>query len=509
MEKVLLAHSFYLCRDQKQFTKMRPYPPLALLYAAAALREQGYAVVLYDATFAEGVGSFVRALEQHRPRYVVLCEDSFHFVIKMCLAGMRDAALCMIEAACEQGAEVLVAGPDATDHPAAYLAEGAACVLLGESDHTLVEALNVLSGRDPRPLDTIPGLAIPALSSENSSGGVRKTPPRMPERDLSVFPTPAWDLLNVEPYRTAWRANHGYFSLNMVSTRGCPYHCNWCAKPTWGQWYAMRVPADVAEEMALLKRTHRPDHLWFADDIFGLRPAWVEEFAHEVEARDAAIPFMIQTRVDRMTEQAVAGLKRAGCGEVWLGVESGSQKILDVMEKGFSVEEVGPVRARLKAAGIKACYFLQFGYPGEAFEDIMATVRLVRNTLPDNIGISVSYPLPGTTFYTRVQEQLGRKTQWTDSGDLAMMFQGTYQSGFYRHLHRLLHRDLELRQSLLAEGTAAGLEALDALNADWLELGRLEATHRNEAPTHLDAVAIPPAAPDLTRNHAVWNIPQA
>ncbi len=361
------------------------------------------------------------------------------------------------------------------------------------------------------------------MPAPDLAGGVYRTARRTPERFPDIFPVPAWDLLDVERYRAAWTTAHGYFSLNMVSTRGCPFHCNWCAKPIWGQRYAMRAPAGVAEELARVKRELRPDHIWFADDIFGLRPQWVAEFGREVAARDAAIPFMIQSRVDLMTEQAVAGLKQAGCAEVWMGAESGSQKILDAMDKGTQVREIAAARARLRAAGIRACFFIQFGYPGETIDDIVATVQLVRDTLPDDIGVSVSYPLPGTKFYQMVKAQLGAKTNWVDSDDLAMMFEGTYQSPFYRKLHRLLHEDLNLRKRLAqAIGDRQGameeagnlpspiadrpspelLADLDRLNAEWFELGRLEAQQRSAAPTALVKNNGHVAAPDLSKE---WN----
>ena len=281
----------------------------------------------------------------------------------------------------------------------------------------------------------------------------------------------------------------------MVSTRGCPFHCNWCAKPIWGQRYAMRSPANVAEEMALLKRTLRPDHIWFADDIFGLQPNWVKAFADEVTARDAAIPFMIQSRVDLMTEKAVAALGLAGCVEVWLGVESGSQKVLDAMDKGTRVEQIAVARERLGKAGIRACYFLQFGYPGETWDDILRTVLLVRRTLPEEIGISVSYPLPGTRFHAMVAAELGDKRHWQESDDLAMMFQGTYETPFYRRLHQLLHRDLKARQR-------GEPEELAELDARWLELEALADTSLCEEPTAIRKPHDSPAAPDLSQS---WN----
>lgn len=433
MTDVLLAHAFFLKNDPKQLKKMRPYPPLGTLYAASTPRAAGYSVALFDAMLADGEREFEACLDTHRPAFVAFYEDQFNFLNKMCLTHVREATCRMSAVARARGATALAAGADVSDHPEAYFPHGVQYALLGEADASLVELLGVLAGRKAGQVDAIGGLAMPIV------GRIHRTASRTPERWPDVFPFPAWELLDVERYRAAWRQAHGYFSVNMVTTRGCPFHCNWCAKPIWGQRYAMRSPANVAEEMSLVKRTLAPDHLWFADDIFGLRPQWVATFAQEVESRDASIPFMIQSRVDLLTEQAVAGLARAGCVEAWLGVESGSQKVLDAMDKGLKVQQVPVVRERLRQAGIKACFFIQFGYPREYFEDIMATVQLVRQTLPDDIGVSVSYPLPGTKFYDMVKHQLGSKAHMEESNDLAMMFQGTYQTPFYRNLHTLQH----------------------------------------------------------------------
>jgi anaerobic magnesium-protoporphyrin IX monomethyl ester cyclase len=501
MTDVLLAHAFFLHNDPKQVAKMRPYPPLGTLYAAALLRQHGYAVAVFDAMLAGGLADFEALLDRHQPAVVALYEDQFNFLMKMCLGHVRSAACRMAELARARGATVIAAGSDVSDHPEVYFAHGVAYALTGEADRSLVSLVDVLTGREPGSLDAIPGLAVPAAGLD---GRPRRNPRGEPERHLDGFPFPAWDLIDLEPYRAAWRQAHGYFSLNMVTTRGCPFHCNWCAKPIWGQRYAMRSPDNVAEEMALLKVRYRPDHLWFADDIFGLQPRWVHEFARAVEARDAAVPFMIQTRADLMTDKAVEGLARAGCAEVWLGAESGSQKVLDAMEKGTKLPQLRLARARLRQAGIRACFFLQFGYPGETLEDVRATVELVRDALPDDIGVSVSYPLPGTKFHALVREELVQKDHWEDSNELAMMFQGTYQSAFYRKLHELMHRDLELRHRLRA-GPPPGTDLfgdLDRLTAAWFELGQMEPRCRSSNPTTIRTPDGPAEVPDLSKR---WN----
>jgi anaerobic magnesium-protoporphyrin IX monomethyl ester cyclase len=499
MADILLAHSFFVKNDPKQLERRRPYPPLGTMYAASNLRHRGYAVALFDAMLSDGEHEFEALLDRHHPSIVVFYEDQFNYLNKMCLTHSRDATGRMCQAARSRGATVVAAGSDVTDHPDVYFERGVQFALVGEADHSLCELLGALTGRCSTPLDAIPGLRTPRAAP--GSAERRPTPPHPePERRPDIFPFPAWDLVDIERYRSVWLSAHGYFSINMVSTRGCPFNCNWCAKPIWGQRYAMRSPSNVAEEMALLKQTIAPDHVWFADDIFGLQPSWVTRFAADIEARDGRIPFTIQSRVDLMTQESVAGLVQAGCVEVWLGVESGSQKILNAMDKGTTVPQIIMARRRLGDAGIRACFFLQFGYPGEDLGDILATVQLVRDLLPDDIGISVSYPLPGTRFYEMVRAQLGCKDHWNDSNDLAMMFFGRYRTAFYRQLHDLLHRDLELRQRLRGRREwSPDLRAqLDMLASDWFELGRLEATLRNDAPTRIEKTYHPAASPDLS-----------
>ena len=451
---------------------MRPYPPLGTLYAAALLRERGYSVAVFDPMLEEPEKGFAAALALHKPKIVAVYEDSFNFLTKMCLTRMRQLAYTMAGMAKEAGAVVLANGSDASDHMAEYLLNGFEYVLLGEAEWTLLEIVSAaLAGRSSDQKDSIPGLAFLA-----SGGAIVRTAARSLITNLDHLPFPARDLISFESYRKEWKAAHGRLSLNIVASRGCPYRCNWCAKPIYGNAFHLRSAESVAAEVEQLKSQHGAEHLWFADDIFALNRHWIQDFAEAIESRNCAVPFKMQSRIDLMSEEVVTALARAGCEEVWMGVESGSQKILDAMHKGLRLNEVAPARARLASANIRACFFIQFGYPGETWQDILSTIDLVRRTRPDDVGVSVSYPLPGTEFYERVRQSLGEKTNWSDSGDLAMMFQGTYSGEFYRALHDLLHA--EVRQ--WSPHTEASPESLRDL---WQRVRHLEKTCRNPHPT--------------------------
>lgn len=431
---ILLAHSNFLAHDPKQQERMKPYAPLSTLLAAALLRSEGHEVAVFDATFAPGVEAFEAMLEGLEPDIAVVMEDNFNFITKMCTTARREAALAMIGAARKRGCRVAANGPDVSDNPALYFAAGADAVVLGEGEMALRDLISHwAAGKDS--LSSVEGLMIP------EEGQLKRTHPRRPLQDLDQLPHPAWDLIDGDAYRSAWTGAHGEFSWNIATSRGCPYSCNWCAKPTFGRRYTVRSPHDVALEMRRLKRELRPDHLWFTDDILGLDLAWLRDFADEVQRLDAHIPFTMQSRVNLMTEKAVAALADAGAREVWLGVESGSQAILDAMEKGTTVDASRAATRTLKALGIKACWFIQLGYPGETWDDLIATRDLIRDEAPDDIGVSVAYPLPGTEFHERIRAQLGRRRNWKDSGELAMLFQGTFDTAFYRRVRDILHRE--------------------------------------------------------------------
>jgi radical SAM superfamily enzyme YgiQ (UPF0313 family) len=453
--RLLIGSVYFLRFDPRQWGEMQPFPPLGTLYAAGYMREHAHEVHFFDAMLAQSPQEWTEMLDRTRPDVAVLFDDNFNYLSKMCLTNMRDAAFAMIASARASGAKVVVCSADAVDHPERYLQAGADAVILGEGEAALADIVGRIEAASD--FNGIDGIAV-----LDERGSVRRTPRRTPFRDLDSLPVPAWDLVDFEKYRRAWHERHGVFALNMATTRGCPYLCNWCAKPIWGQSYAVRSPANVVTELRHLIELAAPDYIWFMDDIMGLKPKWWGAFADELERHDLKISFKCLSRADiLLREGAVADLKRAGCDIVWLGAESGSQAILDAMDKGLSVGQIRDATKRVQDAGIRVGYFIQFGYPGEDIADIASTLKLVREGKPDELGISVSYPLPGTGFYERVKQELREKRNWVDSADLAMLYRGPFTTAFYRELHAYVHRDFRRRRAWRRfRRVLAGREAL-------------------------------------------------
>ncbi|MCK6691499.1 MAG: B12-binding domain-containing radical SAM protein [Thermoanaerobaculia bacterium] len=454
---ILFTHSYFYRFDPKQWKAQQPFPPYGTLYAAAVMRECGFGVSLFDTNLRKSPEEIIPLLKTQKPAYLVLYDDGFNYLTKMCLTNMREAAFRMIKLGKEYGCTVIVSSSDSTDHFEDYLREGADFIILGEGEITLRELILALESDND--VTAVQGIAYCGLRitdcPEASGQSVIRNPPRPVLHDLDSLPDPAWDLVDMEAYRGIWMRHHGYFSLNLATTRGCPYKCNWCAKPIYGNRYNSRGPERVAAEIEMLIERYGVRHFWMADDIFGLKPRWVQDFRDIVQAKGLKFTYKIQSRVDLLLkEDTIDALAASGLRQAWVGAESGSQKILDAMDKGTTVAEIREATRLLKQKGVEVCFFLQFGYLGETREDIEKTIALVEELLPHDIGVSVSYPLPGTKFYEKVKNLLGEKQNWTDSDDLAMMYPATYSPQFYRRLHRLVHKRFRLRQELrrLADG---------------------------------------------------------
>ncbi len=436
MARILFAHNYHLPLDAREAKAGKPYPPLGTLVSAAKAEAAGHDLAVYDPMFASRVETFGDALDGHRPEKVAILADPHAVAQKMCLTSMRDAAFAMIRLAKARGASVLVAGPDTSDRPELYRGAGADVVVVGEHDAPVAEwaAGAPLAGILPR---------RPVMT------------------DLSTLPFPAWDRVDMPAYAARWRAKHGAWEMNVSTARGCPYRCNWCAKPTWGRTYHMRPAEHVAAEVRALVGRYGVDRIWFTDDIFAIKPAWLTSYRRCV--RDSPVPYRCLTRVDLVRDAAyVADLAASGCREVWMGVESGAQHVLDAMDKDCTVDEMRRASGLLRDHGIRRGFFLQLGYPGETYADVLATLRLIRELQPDELGITVSYPLPGTPFHDRVKERL-KATNWASAMDNEVLFEADYPQAFYdaaRELLRAEHALIRFEPELSRHGARRAAGAL-------------------------------------------------
>lgn len=429
--KLLLTHSYFLALDPKEEANHKPYPPLAPLYLSALIKQEtSIQCYFYDVMFDKDISGLAAAIESYQPDIVLIYDDDFNWLTKMCLQNMRSAIIELVKNK-TSGALYIAHGSDASDQAELYLKSGFDYIIHRNAETIFLQIFDLLkNGEKINDLQSLSFL---------EKGKVVSTKLNTKQEWIEKIPIADWMAIDLQPYRETWQKHHGYFSLNISTAHGCPYRCNWCAKPLYGRSYKLRPAKIVAEEFQFISKNLEAGHIWVTDDIFGLNPKWLTQLADEIEKQGPPVPYKIQARVDLMDEKYVADLKRSGCKEVWLGAESGSQKILDAMDKDTTIAQIKKANGLLKRAGIKTAFFLQYGYPGEKYHDIKMTLKLVRQCLPDSIGISVSYPLQGTEFYKKVEGDLKTKKNWDDSGDLALMHVGEYPANFYRALHKFTH----------------------------------------------------------------------
>lgn len=434
MTDLMLVNPLFLHEDPVEQRLMTPYFPLGLLYLAATARDAGYTVSIFDAMFQAGDDAFVAALERERPKVVGLGV----------LATVRAAALRLADLAHQHGAAVVAGGADPTGRPESYLryrsngSHPVGVVVIGEGEQTLLELLPWLLNdeRNGGLLREIAGLAF-----LDDDGKFVSTAARKHCADLDSLALPARDLIDLEAYRQAWRKRHGIFSLSLIATRGCPYGCTWCQKSVFGRSFRPRSPESVAEEMRLIKEQYRPDQLRVVDDVMGIDRQWVRAWHAAVLERDAVVPFECLSRVDLMDEEMVRLLQEAGCIRIAFGAESGSQKVLDAMNKGTTVEQIRRTAELCRRFGIETYFYIMVGYPGEEWADIRKTVELLKQTRPDQFSSTIAYPLPGTEFYEEVKHRLLDMPDWDYTAENRLLFQRDHSTRFYRWVQRWLHQE--------------------------------------------------------------------
>lgn len=418
--RLLLTHGFFLAEDPKEQQILRPYPPLGILYISAYLRTRGFEVDVYDSTWGSREELF-RILDAGPPAMLGVYANLL----------TRGNALAIIERARAAGWKVVAGGPEPANYAEEYLASGADYVVPGEGELVLER---LLAGH-PAPEGVI--------YRDDSTGMVVRTPAAPQVRDLDALPWPDRERIDIPRYLAAWRERHGTGSVSLITARGCPYACRWCSHSTYGQTHRRRSPSAVADEAEWILQHYGPEMLWYADDVFTIHHGWTLQYARELKRRGIRIPFECITRADRLNPQIVDTLAEMGCFRVWIGSESGSQRVLDAMQRGVRVEQVQDAVGWARARGIQAGMFLMWGYEGEQIEDIEATVEHVKKCRPDVFLTTVSYPIKGTGYYNDVRDKLVSIGEWSKSTDRDWRIRGRHSRRYFQFADQLLRNSME------------------------------------------------------------------
>ena len=427
---ILLTHGYFLYEDPKELQIMKPYPPLGILYICSHLRRKGLSAEVFDSTFSS-----------RQQLWDVLRKGPPSVLGVYANLMTRPNVVEILGVAKQSGWHTVVGGPEPGAYVDEYLAAGADVVVIGEGEVTLEDLVPVLHSRRFDNLERIDGIAFRA-----PDGSVIRTRPRAQIKDIDAQPWPARESIDTARYVDVWRRHHGMGSVSLITARGCPYHCRWCSHEVFGKTHRRRKPASVAQELEWLIQRYQPEMAWMADDVFTIHHGWLFQYAAELNRRSLKLPFECISRADRLNLQVVETLAEMGCFRVWIGSESGSQRILDAMERGVTVEQVQTAVSLCRSAGIQTGMFLMWGYEGEELTDIEATVEHVKKTDPDIFFTTVAYPIKGTPYFSDVDGRVESSKAWREGSDRDFRIRNRHSRQFYRFADKLLRSAVELER---------------------------------------------------------------
>jgi radical SAM superfamily enzyme YgiQ (UPF0313 family) len=460
---ILLTHGYFLWEDEHEQQVMKPYPTLGLLYLSAYLRRGGCDVEIYDSTWGSKPELYRRLARE--PGGVLGIYTNLI---------TRSSVVGIIAEAKRHGWTVVLGGPESANYTEQYIAHGADVVIVGEGEETLAELLPALAARGPHRLHGIAGTTF-----RDEGGQLIANAPRPHIPDIDTLPWPDRERIDLARYVDVWRTHHGMGSVNLITARGCPYRCRWCSHAVFGYSYRRRSFVDCADEVQHIKDAYRPDQLWYSDDVFTINHRWLYGYAAELKRRDLKLPFETISRADRMMkEEVLETLAGMGCYRIWIGAESGSQRILDAMQRGVTVEQVEWATKAAQRHGIQVGMFLMWGYDGEAIEDIEATVEQVKKWNPNVFLTTVAYPIKNTPYYDAVADRAVLSKEWSDATDRDLAIRGRHSRTYYKHADNWLRSEVaafRLEQENPGEAALRRAEALQARES------LLAAAHQVEA----------------------------
>ncbi len=422
--KIVFTHGYFIEEDEKEQEIMRPYPPLGILYLSAWLEQHGWDNAVFDSTFSSKQELYLY-LEQQQPDLVPIYTNLMTKVNVIELVKFIKSNPKL------QNCIVVLGGPDITYNLQNYIQTGADILIIGEGEQTLLEVTQTIAKGNRLAFGHIDGLAY-----KDTEGDLVKTKARQRLRPVDSLPFPNRKKIDLHRYLSTWKKHHGQSAISLSTQRGCPYTCRWCSTAVYGQSYRRRSPKNVVEELIYIKKHYNPDTLWFVDDVFTVSHKWLKEFAKEVNRQGAVIPFECISRADRMSEEVILLLQKAGAFRIWIGAESGSQKIIDAMNRRVDVLQVQDMIILAKKHGIETGTFIMLGYPSETIEDINLTIAHLKRSNPDYFTITVAYPIKGTGLFEEVQNIQTKSLDWDTTTDRDRDFERTYPRAFYDYAVR-------------------------------------------------------------------------
>lgn len=414
---ILFTHAYYLSDDPKEQKIMKPYPPLGLLYVSGYLKSKNISNDVFDTTFSNQTTQLEFILEK-KPKVICIYTNLMTKIEVIKLMKILKTETYNIP-------KIVLGGPDVTYNVENYLKAGADFLVIGEGEETTFELYQAIINNSD--IHQINGIAF----IENNL--IIQTKARTKFKELNELPLPNREAISMQKYLETWKNNHGKSSMTISTQRGCPYTCKWCSTAVYGQSYRRRPAHLVVEEMKMLKEKYNPDAIWFVDDVFTVSHKWLTEFHSEITKKNAIIPFECITRAERLNDEILQLLKEIGCFRIWIGAESGSQKIIDLMDRRVDINHVKKMIQDTNAIGIETGTFVMVGYPEETIEDIDKTIQYLKEAKPTQYTITIAYPIKGTSLYNEIEDKITIQPEWESSTDRDIDFERTYSRKFYKY----------------------------------------------------------------------------
>jgi len=408
--KVALVYPYFHPANDNSIFR---FPPLGLGYIAAALKKRGVEVELVDCTFMqfrEAVDRIKRARPQIIGFYSMFSMKKTTLELAQCLKkeGLEDSLFA-------------VGGPLPSWAPDGFL-DIFDVVAVGEGEQTMADLAECVEQR--KEFSCVKGLIF------HEGNHIVNTGPREFKQDLDSLPTPTRELFNNKAYKKYYLDHFGYSTTSMITSRGCPFSCDFCSRPILGADMRSRSVNNIVDEMEEIAALGY-DRVWFADDCFTLNRNHLLDVCREIVRRGVKVGWECLSRVDTMDAEVAEGMKRAGCIGVFFGIESGNDSVLGIMNKHISTAQAEKAVYVAKAAGLKVGAFFIVGYPGESNKTVLDTVRFASGLPLDYLSFTLPYPIPGTPLYERVKDNGVSIEDWEEPKNYRLIrHKLLYTSGF-------------------------------------------------------------------------------